>query len=204
MGNRLVIVGAGGHGKVIADIARCNGYDSICFLDDDIQKKECAGYEVIGTLKDATSYTDSEFIVGIGNSYIREKVQNRLVSDGLNVVSLIHPSSVIASDVHLGNGTVIMAGVIINPSTKIGAGCIINTGAKLDHDNVIADFVHIAGNSYLAGTVEVGKYTMIGAGATVSNNVSICADCMIGAGAVVVKDIAGSGTYVGVPARKLV
>lgn len=97
-----------------------------------------------------------------------------------------------------------MAGAIINCCTKIGKGCIINTGATVDHDNVIEDYVHISPGANLAGNVTVGKRTWIGIGSVVSNNVCIISDCKIGAGAVVVKDINEVGTYIGVPVRKLI
>ncbi|MBQ1250523.1 MAG: NeuD/PglB/VioB family sugar acetyltransferase, partial [Clostridia bacterium] len=149
------------------------------------------------------SYTDHDFIVAIGNNVVRRKVQHRLTEQGLRVVSLVHPHAVIAEDVQIGSGTVVMAGAVVNPAGAIGRGCIINTGATVDHDNVIEDFVHISVGSHLAGTVCVGTETMVGAGAVVSNNVKICGGCMIGAGAVVVRDIQEAGTYVGVPARKI-
>ena len=96
-----------------------------------------------------------------------------------------------------------MAGVVINPGAQIGKGCIINTSSSVDHDCQIEDYVHISVGAHLSGTIEVGERTWIGAGATVSNNVNICGGCTIGAGAVVVKDITESGTYVGVPAKKI-
>lgn len=203
MGNQLIIVGASGHGKVIADIARKNGYQEISFLDDDNAKRVCAGYKVIGALQDAERFRNSDFIVGIGSCAVRKRIQTQLEEKGLNIVSLIHPNAVIADSVTIGAGTVVMAGAIINPDTTIGRGCIVNTGATVDHDNRIADYVHISVGSHLAGTVTVGEGTMIGAGAVVSNNVRICNGCMIGAGAVVVSNLETAGTYVGVPARML-
>ena len=95
-----------------------------------------------------------------------------------------------------------MAGAVINTDTTIGEGCIINTCSSVDHDNRLGDFVHVAVGAHLCGTVEVGRRTWIGAGATVSNNISVCDDCILGAGAVVVKDIKEKGTYIGVPAEK--
>lgn len=203
MDKGLVIIGSGGHGKVIADIAKLNGYREILFLDDDRSKTACGSYPVVGTSAEACRYTDHDFIVAIGNNVVRRKVQHRLTEQGLRIVSLIHPHAVIGEDVQIGTGTVVMAGTVINAAAVIGKGCIINTGATVDHDNVIEDFVHISVGSHLAGTVCVGTETMVGAGAVVSNNVKICGGCMIGAGAVVVRDIQEAGTYVGVPARKI-
>jgi acetyltransferase-like isoleucine patch superfamily enzyme len=95
-----------------------------------------------------------------------------------------------------------MAGVVMNADASIGEGCIINTSSSVDHDNVLADFVHVSVGAHLAGTVKVGKGAWIGAGAVVSNNISICREALVGAGAVVVCDITEPGTYIGVPAKR--
>lgn len=194
---KLVIIGASGHGKVIADIAVKNGYKNIVFLDDNADIKECAGFPVIGKTEEAKNI-DADKIVAIGNAKIRERIQREL--DG--VVTLIHPSAVISRRVEIGNGSVVMAGAVINSDAIIGRGCIINTGASVDHDCKIEDYVHVSVGTHVAGTVEIGKRTWVGAGVTVSNNVNIARNCMIGAGAVVIKDIDKSGTYIGVPARE--
>lgn len=198
---KLIIVGASGHGKVVADIAIKNGYSEIAFLDDDDSVKSCMGIPVLGRTYEANKYIDSDFIVAIGNAEIREKIQKNLEDVNLKVVTLVHPEAVIAPTVCIGTGTVVMAGAVINPDTKIGKGCIINTGASVDHDNQLDDYVHISVGCHLAGTVTVGKGTWVGTGAVVSNNVKIREGCMIGAGAVVVNDIIERGTYIGVPAR---
>lgn len=199
--NRLLIIGASGHGKVVADIAVHCGYKDIAFLDDDESLKSCLNYPVIGISMDIEKYIDADFFVAIGNPKTREKVQRKLA--GMNIVSLVHPDAVIAPDVAIGKGTAVMAGAVINPGSVIGEGCIINTGATVDHDNRIEDFVHVSVGCHLAGTVTVGKSTWIGVGAVVSNNVNICGGCTIGAGAVVIKDISEPGTYVGVPAKRI-
>ena len=195
---RLVIIGASGHGKVIADIAVRNRYENIVFLDDDEDVRECAGFPVIGKTCEARNI-DGDKIVAIGNAKIRERIQSELE----NVVTLIHPAAVISRRVEISEGSVVMAGVVINSDAVIGKGCIINTGASVDHDCKIEDFAHISVGAHVAGTCCISRRTWIGAGATVSNNVNICGDCMIGAGAVVIKDIDKPGTYVGSPARKI-
>lgn len=205
MRNKLIIIGASGHGKVVADIAiKVNKWKSIAFLDDDESIKTSMGLEVIGKTADAFTYKDeADFFVAIGSNAVREKVQEKLIEEGLNVVSLIHPSAIIGTDVEIGMGIVVMAGVVINSSSRIGKGCIINTSASLDHDTVIEDYVHISPGVNMAGTVKVGKGSWLGIGSIVSNNVNICSGCKVGAGAVVVKDITESGTYVGVPVRRV-
>lgn len=198
--NRLIIIGASGHGKVVADIAVLNGYKNIVFLDNDPEIKTCAGYPVLGP-DSMTSELDGDVFVAVGNAETRKKLMERDGERSFPV--LVHPSAVVAESVEISAGSVIMAGVVINPGAQIGKGCIINTSSSVDHDCQIEDYVHISVGAHLSGTIEVGERTWIGAGATVSNNVNICGGCTIGAGAVVVKDITESGTYVGVPAKKI-
>lgn len=200
---KLVIIGASGHGKVVADIARECGYSDIIFLDDDITKKYCGCCQVVGTSQDVHKFEDWEFIVAIGNAKIRKKIQNSLKDEGLCITTLIHPNAVMGSEVVIGTGSVVMAGAVINAHAHMGEGCIINTCASVDHDCVLSDYVHVSVGVHVAGTVTIGEGTWIGAGATVSNNVEIIGECMIGAGAVVVKSIEEKGTYVGVPARRM-
>nr|WP_040213538.1 acetyltransferase [Clostridium polynesiense] len=196
--NRLIIIGASGHGKVVADIAIKKGYTDIVFLDDDASLKECAGYPIVGKTTDAKDMFGDK-IVAIGNADIRCEFQNQLD----NIISLIHPAAVISRRVHIGKGTVVMAGAIINSDTLIGDGCIINTGATVDHDCMIHNYVHVSVGAHVAGTCEIGNRTWVGAGSVISNNVNICNDCMIGAGAVVVSDLVKSGTYIGVPVKRV-
>jgi len=194
--NKLIIIGASGHGKVIADIAVKLGYEDIVFLDDDESIEECAGFLVVGKTNEAVAM-DGDKIVAIGNAGIREKI-----SKTIKTVSLIHPDAAISRRVKIGDGTVIMAGAVINSDSVIGTGCIINTGASVDHDCVIGDYCHISVGAHVAGTCHIGEKTWIGAGATVSNNINICSDSTIGAGAVVVRNIDEVGTYVGCPSKK--
>ena len=125
--NNLVIIGASGHGKVIADIAEKVGYADIIFLDDNSKVESCGNYKVVGGCKSALSYKNADFVVAIGNTKIRRKIQSKLIEMGLHIVSLIHPSAIIAPNVKIGAGTVVMAGAVINPCSIIGQGCIINT-----------------------------------------------------------------------------
>ena len=193
----ITIIGASGHGRVCADIAKLNGYEQIQFLDDDKSLKYCGEYPVIGATEDVPS---GDLFVAIGNNDIRKKFC-REHHDQL--VTLIHPSAVIAKDVQIGKGAVVMANAVINPGSVIGDGCIINTASSVDHDNVIGNFTHIAVGAHTAGTVKIGECVWLGIGAIVSNNVNICSRCVIGAGAVVIKDIDEAGTYIGVPARMI-
>ncbi len=195
---RLVIVGASGHGKVVAEIAKLNGYDDIVFLDDNENVHECAGYPVVGKSTDAP---DGDLFVAVGNSAARKMLIERYNSRVQPV--LCHPKAIISTDVTIGRGTVVMAGAVINPSVTIGKGVIVNTSCSIDHDCIIGDYSHVSVGAHLSGTVTVGAETWIGAGATVINNVSICDNCMIGAGAVVIRSINDMGIYVGVPAKRI-
>lgn len=200
---QLLIIGASGHDRVVADIARLNGYTEILFLDDAVGKNACGHYPVVGGSEARKNYPEADVFVAIGNATVREKIFRQLEQERRNIVSLIHPAAAIGEEVTVDYGTVVMAGAVINPGASIGRGCIINTGTSVDHDCRIESFVHIAVGSHIAGTCTVGSKTWIGAGAVVSNNINICENCMIGAGAVVIKSIDLGGTYVGIPARKV-
>lgn len=200
---KLAIIGAGGHGRVCADIAHAmRVYDEIAFLDDNPDLTNLQ-FPYLGESKNWESLSaDYEFFIGIGSSLIRRRIQSMLEERGAPIATLVHPSAVLGSNVTLGNGSVLMPATVINTGSSIGRGVIVNTSASVDHDCRIDDFVHVAVGSHLCGTVTVGSDTWIGAGATVINNVSIAEKSLIAAGAVVVASIAESGLYKGVPARK--
>ena len=195
---KLTIIGASGHGKVVADIAKLNGYDEIEFLDDNETLKFCGRYPVVGK-SNLASILKNDVFVAIGNSQVRRKIMEQLTVQ--NIPILIHPDAIVAEDVKIGDGTAIMAGTVINSGTVIGKGCIVNTCSSVDHDCEIGDYVHIAVGAHLCGTVKVGNATWIGAGATISNNIMINSSCTIGIGAVVIKNLEEEGTYIGVPAK---
>lgn len=201
--HNVIVIGAGGHGKVIADIILQSGDEVVGFLDDHpTLGRTVLGRPVLGTIAEAGRYLahGCEFVLAIGNNEIRRSLARRLI---LPYYTAVHPRAIIASEVSLGVGTVVMAGAIVNPGAVIGRHCILNSGCIVEHDNQIADYVHICPGVALAGTVSVGEATQIGVGSTVRNNVSIAAGCQLGAGTVVVKDIAKAGVYVGAPARWL-
>ena len=202
MNKSVVIDGASGHGKLVADIVLKNKDNIVGFLDDNTELTESfAGFPVLGTTDQYQKYSDACFVIAIGNAAVREKLVKKLKN--VSWYTAIHPTAVISElGVSIGEGTVIMANAVVNAGARIGRHCIINTGAVVEHDNQIADYVHVSVGAKLAGTVTVGKSSWIGIGASVSNNLNICGSCMIGAGAVVVKNIKEPGTYIGVPAHK--
>lgn len=205
MRDKLLIIGASGHGKVVADIAfKMNKWKEVAFLDDNLKIKSSMGLKVIGTVDNFKFYIkEYEIFVGIGNNFIRQSIYENLEAYGAEIPKLIHPNSIIGGNVKIGKGTAIMAGAIVNCSTKIGKGCIINTGSIIEHDNCIDNFVHISPGVCLAGSVKVGESSWIGLGSNVSNNISITNKCIIGAGSTVIEDISYNGVYVGAPAKKI-
>lgn len=204
MKNKLIIIGASGHGKVVADIAiKMGKWNSISFLDDDNSLSSSMDIDVIGPSDDYVKYLkECDFFVAIGNNTIRRRLLNKLELDGAKIPVLIHPNAILGEKVDLGLGSVIIAGAVINCCTRIGKGCIINTGATVDHDNIIGDYVHISPGVHTAGSVHVGEMSWLGIGSIISNNVAITDNCVIGAGAVVIHNINQPGTYVGIPARR--
>lgn len=196
MCKEVIIIGAGGHGRVVADIVKKSGDKVLGFLDD----KNDTDINVLGKINDCVKYTDKLFIIAIGNNKIRKEIAEKYPF--LKYYTAIHPRAVIADNVVIMEGTCVMANAVINNSAKIGRHSIINTNATVEHDNILSDFVHVSPNAALCGTVVVGEGTHIGAGAVVRNNISITSDCVVGIGAAVVSNIEVSGVYIGVPARK--
>ena len=196
-----VIIGAGGHAAVVADILYKCGCVIKGFLDDAAAiGTEVLDAKVIGKIEDCVHSPECSFLIGIGDNTIRKRIAQTF---RLEYGIAIHPSASIGRDVRIGIGTVIMAGCTVNPRTTIGEHCIINTKAGIDHDNCIGGFSHISPGAVLGGTVTVGSETHLGIGSCVKNNTSICDKAVVGAGAVVVSDIDEAGTYVGIPARRL-
>lgn len=194
MNRKVIIIGAGGHGRVIGDIVHANGDKFLGFIDDDLCKN------VLGSISDYDKYSDAEFIIGIGNAEIREKISDIPVK----WYTAIHPSAIVPPTAVIEEGTAVMPNSVINADSTIGRHSIINSSAVVEHDNKIDDFVHIYVGAKLGGNVSIGKKTWVGIGATVINNISICENCMIGAGAVVVRSIDERGKYVGVQARAII
>lgn len=200
--HNVIIIGTGGHAKVVADIVNLSGDHLVGFLTTDTDKTEFMGKPILGGNEDYIAYPHCHFIIAIGNTAARKKLSQAMKE--VKWYTAIHPNSVISAlDTEIGEGSVITANAVINPNSKVGKHCIINTGAIVEHDNRIQDYAHISVGAKLSGATEIGEGTWIGAGATVINGITICNDCMIGAGAVVIRDITAPGTYVGVPATPI-
>ncbi len=199
MNKNVIIIGAGGHAKVIRDIIEANGDTVKGFLDDKATSTEY--FNILGKTSDIQLFNNenTEFFVGIGNAAVRE----RIMSMPLKWYTAIHPSAVVSPYAAIGEGTCIMANAVVNSHAQLGRGVIVNTCASVDHDCKIGSFNHIACGAHIAGTVSTGDRVWIGAGASTRNNISICSDVTVGVGGAVVKDITEQGTYVGVPAKKI-
>jgi sugar O-acyltransferase (sialic acid O-acetyltransferase NeuD family) len=190
---------------VVADIAeKTQQWEKICFLDDNPSIRSVGKHQVVGVAADIKKHEkNTRFFVAIGDNIVRQEVQSKLENQGFTAATLIHPNSIIASDVEIGDGTAVMAGVVINSGVQVGRGCIINTCSSVDHDCQIGDYVHISPGAHLAGNVHVGTRSWLGLGSLIINNLCICSDCTVGAGAVIIRNVNESGTYVGVPVRKV-
>lgn len=193
----LRIIGAGGHGRVLADIAEAMGYKEIAFLDAAYPEMARSGaWDVIGTPADLEG---GAVALGIGDNQTRMGLLETVPAD---LVTLVHPSATVSPHAEIGAGSVICAGAVVAPFAKLGRGCIINTGASVDHDCVISDGVHVSPGARLGGGVFVGARSWIGIGAVVREYKSIGADVMIGAGAAVTRDVETGARMGGVPARE--
>ena len=189
----IVILGAGGHAHVIADIVKAEGNRVVAFLDDDSSQKDCSG-----PISNYVKYLDCEFVIGIGNNDVREKISCL----NLKWHTAKHPSAIISESAQIGEGSVVMPNAVINARARVGSHCIINTSSIIEHDCRIGDFTHVSVGANLGGTVLIGSKTWIGIGSTIKNNCSIISNIIVGAGAVVVNDLNERGTYTGVPAKK--
>lgn len=196
----LAIFGYGGHSKVIRNLALLNGYNNFVFFDDYLQNKE-----ISGNTSDLLNFKEkiNDLFIAVGNNNIR-KEKFLEFNKHFNLISLIHPKSVISNDtVKIGSGTVIMAGVILNPLVKIGNCCIINTGSIIDHETKISDYVHISPGVNIGGQVKIGQCSWLGIGSTVINNISISDNVVLGASSLLIKNASKNSKYVGIPASKI-
>ena len=193
----MILIGASGHAKVIIDILEKSGEPVDYLVDANADIHTLSGKKVVPQNQYEPNASD-ELILSIGANAVRKRL---FASFNTKYGKAIHPSVIRASNTSIGEGTVVMAGVVINPDTHIGRHCIINTTASIDHDCQIADFVHISPNATLCGTISVGEGAHVGAGATIIPNLNIGKWATIGAGAVVIADVPDYAVVVGNPAR---
>lgn len=204
MNRGLLILGAGGHGRVVADVALELGFRRIAFLDDATNGPDVdIGIPVLGPLQLAETLLEEWPLacVAIGNNQRRQELYESLQNAGFAMPALVHRSAVVSRFARLGDGVVVAAGAVINAGAEIGDACIVNTGARIDHDCVIGEATHVAPGATLSGGVVTGARVWLGTGCAVKQGVRIVDDAFVGVGAAVVCDLATAGTYIGVPAR---
>ena len=204
---KLAILGASGHGKVLADIALLQGWDEVIFFDDAWPEKQAVSRWPIAGDGAALLRRAGDFdgvAIGIGHCATRLEKHPLLAKAGFVLPVLQHPTAIVSTYAQLGAGSVLMAGSVVNVDAQIGTACIINTGATVDHDCVLADGVHIAPGAHVSGGVTIGAGAWVGVGACVRQGLYIGAGAMVGAGAVVLRDVPAGATVVGNPARPLI
>ncbi|MCP3761393.1 acetyltransferase [Domibacillus sp. A3M-37] len=201
---KIVVIGHGGHSKVVQDtIQSLGGHTLIAVLDDrytDISYKDGVQFGPVSEAKKLAKDHDVVFTIAIGTNWVREKIAKELYDYGATFETLIHPFSFVSPSAHIGPGSVVMAGTVINADAVIGSHVIVNSGSIVEHDNFIGDYAHISPGSVMTGNVTVGTGAHVGAGAKVIPGKTIGDWAVVGAGAVVVHDIPHEQTAVGVPA----
>jgi len=201
MSKEVIIVGYSGHAFVVVDALKSSGYEPVGYCETEEKKLNPYPIKHLGFEDNLSSIKSIQFIVGIGDNNLREKVQLKLEQKGGIFVNAIHSSAIISSTVSIGNGNLISAGAVINSLTQIGNGVICNTKSVIEHECVVDDFVHIGPGTVLCGNVSVGKNTLIGAGSVVIPNIIIGKNVIIGAGSVVVKNVPDNSIIKGNPAK---
>jgi sugar O-acyltransferase (sialic acid O-acetyltransferase NeuD family) len=204
---KIFVYGAGGHGKVVADILLSKGEDEFAgFVDD---REELWGTEVMGLpvlggsewLGRQCGNSRVAVAMGVGENRTRQALAEECVEREIEIVTLIHPAATTSRTAQLGAGAVVMAGAILNVGAKVGAGAIVNTAAVVEHDVEVGDYAHVAPNGTMAGASRLGAFSHLGAGAIVLQGVQVGCNTIVGAGAVVTKNLPDEVVAIGVPAR---
>ena len=206
----IVVIGGGGHAKVLLSILRklktyrILGYTDQKNLGDLLGAPYLGGDEILGSLKAERAQLNAAIGVGqIGLGRHRERIESRLHALELGFPNIVSPSAMVNEGVSLAGAVVMMDGAVVNSGSSIGRGAILNTNSTVEHDVAISDWVHVAPGATISGGVSVGRFSIIGAGATVIQGINIASDCIVGAGATVVGDLVEPGVYVGTPARRI-
>jgi len=203
MTDSILVLGAGGHGKVVADCALSCGLVVAGFVDDAVRPGlQILGIPVLGPMSELPRLRAAAgaVVVAIGDGATRVGLIEHSRSIGLRIPALIHPSATVSRFASIDDGTLVLAQAAINAGAQVGLGVIINTGATVDHDCIVGDGVHVCPGAHLAGNVRIGRFSWIGIGSCVKQGTVIGRNSVIGAGAAVVSDVADGTTVVGVPA----
>lgn len=167
MKKNLLILGAGGHGRCIAEVAALTGeFSQVDFLDDSWQAETELESNIIGRVQHLAEHKDafSHAIIGIGNNNLREKLQAEVLAQGMNLATLVHPTAFISPSAQIGRGTIVFAGVVIGHNTQVGENVIVNCNSTIDHDGFVDDFAHLGVGVHLAGNSQIGRSVFIQAG----------------------------------------
>lgn len=203
--SRLLVMGAGGHGKVVAEAAvACGQWTEIAFLDGRFPGHSRAlDWPVVGSDGEPAVFLREfpEIFVAFGDNHLRTTRIAELVKIGFHIPVIVHPAAWVSPSAKLGDGTVVVAGAVVNAGANLGFGCIVNTGATVDHDCSLADGVHISPGAHVGGETTIGEHTWIGIGAAIRHRMQIGARVTVGAGAAVVSDLPSGVVANGVPAR---
>lgn len=203
----LVIIGGGGHGKVIADAAEASGqWNQISFLDDSLAPGASVGiWSVLGTLSSIGRLGPDDFdvAVAVGDNRRRMEIVSRVSALGYRLPVIVHPTAYVSQRAVIGSASVVLTHAAVLVGSRLGAGCIVNTGASVDHDCIVGDGVHLSPGARLAGGVRVSECVWLGMGSSTIAQVSIGSNAVVGAGSVVLKDVPAESTIAGVPAVRI-
>jgi sugar O-acyltransferase (sialic acid O-acetyltransferase NeuD family) len=201
----LLIAGAGGHGKVVAEAATdSGGWEKIAFADDRFPGLTSVyDWPVLGRIAQIPEFLGdyADLAVAVGDNFLRLEWLSQFQSLGFQVPVIIHPRAYVGRHVALKPGTVILAKAVINIGTRIGRGCIINTAAVVEHDCELGEGVHVSPGANVAGGVCIGDCSWIGIGASIIPEVRVGKQVTVGAGAAIIRDIPDGLTVVGVPGK---
>lgn len=184
----LLIIGAGGHGKVVAEAAELeNKYNEIAFLDDNDKVDKIYDFQVIGKINDYKNLKNKYkyAFVAIGNNKVRLNLIDELLKEGFIVPSIVHPRATVSKYSKLGFGTIVLSGSIVNVNCSIGKGCILNINSTLDHDSILEDGVHVSSGAVIRSMVKIGKISTIRAGACITQGNTIEENIVINPGTVI-------------------
>jgi sugar O-acyltransferase (sialic acid O-acetyltransferase NeuD family) len=201
---RIGILGAGGHAKVVADAILADGTHHLAgFFDDDPRRqgRTCFGVPVLGPIDAWRNHSIDGLVIGIGDNLNRKLQYDRLTAAGAHLITVVHPTATLGRGVTLGSGTVAFAGVVVNCDTAVGPNNILNTSCLVDHDCITGAHTHVAPGANLAGQVRLGEGVFVGLGAKLIPGLVVEDWSIVGAGAVVIRDITNNSKVAGVPAR---